>query len=338
MDIATAKKIISDELLANDDINEVYFSFFGGEPFLAFDLIKELHSYIIEQAKATKKRVCCTSTTNGTLIHGEIKDWLIKNADTFKCGLSYDGTDSLQNINRSNSASKIDLHFFKSVWADSSIKMTISPKTIEHFADGVIFLHNNGYDVACNLAYGMNWEDYDFHKAYENQLFKLVNYYLEHPTIKPCNMLDKAIFIIDGEIPTTIRKWCGSGTNMKTYDIHGNCYPCQYFMPISMEGDNKKISFKDKRFETEIPVEAFSPKCQSCKLLKACPTCMGANYTETGNLYHKDDKYCDYIKSEFLATSYLKWEQIKRDQLKVDDNTKYRLLQGIKVVQEELVK
>lgn len=50
-------------------------------------------------------------TTNGTLIHGEIKRWLYENRDKITLKLSLDGNRKSHNINRSNSFDKIDLDF-----------------------------------------------------------------------------------------------------------------------------------------------------------------------------------------------------------------------------------
>lgn len=48
------KKIIEKEINTNDEYPEIIFEFFGGEPFLEFDLIKELYEYIWNP-KFTKK-------------------------------------------------------------------------------------------------------------------------------------------------------------------------------------------------------------------------------------------------------------------------------------------
>lgn len=54
MSVETAKKIIEKEINTNDEYPEIIFEFFGGEPFLEFDLIKELYEYIWNP-KFTKK-------------------------------------------------------------------------------------------------------------------------------------------------------------------------------------------------------------------------------------------------------------------------------------------
>lgn len=56
MDFATAKQIIDRELSNASDVEEFEFDLFGGEPFLEFDLIKQITEYICE----SKGDIPCT--------------------------------------------------------------------------------------------------------------------------------------------------------------------------------------------------------------------------------------------------------------------------------------
>lgn len=110
MDVAVAKKIIDKEIENSSDYDRLEFDLFGGEPFLAFDLIQEITDYICNR-KISKPHTIFL-TTNGTLVHGKIQDWLIEHSCCVVCGLSLDGTREMHNINRSNSYDSIDLDFF----------------------------------------------------------------------------------------------------------------------------------------------------------------------------------------------------------------------------------
>lgn len=54
------------------NIKKIYISFFGGEPFLNFPLIKKVAAYARESASALDKVVCFTVTTNATLLDEEV--------------------------------------------------------------------------------------------------------------------------------------------------------------------------------------------------------------------------------------------------------------------------
>lgn len=86
MSVETAKSIVDYELKNFADFEGIEFDLFGGEPFLAFDLVREITDYICSK----KGDIPCTvfATTNGTLVHGEVQDWLREHVGCFICGLA----------------------------------------------------------------------------------------------------------------------------------------------------------------------------------------------------------------------------------------------------------
>ena len=143
------------ERAIRDNIEYVEILFHGGEPFLAFERIKEICDWIWTQEWPVK--YICYATTNGTLIHGEIRNWLLENKDRFILGLSLDGTPEMHNRNRSDSYSKIDIDLFRNTWPEQGVKMTPSPGTLSSLADGVIYVHELGFKKNnCTFASGVN--------------------------------------------------------------------------------------------------------------------------------------------------------------------------------------
>ena len=142
MSFETAKLIIDNELATSNDGETYEIEFFGGEPFLNFKLIKEIVEYV--KSTYSHLKVYFNASTNGTLIHGEIKEWLLNNKDIFAPGLSLDGTREMHNLNRpfknSNIGSYdfIDIDFFRS-YENAHAKMTVSPATLPKMTEGMIF-------------------------------------------------------------------------------------------------------------------------------------------------------------------------------------------------------
>ena len=70
--LADAEKIkgIIAEYLNNEELEEVNIDFFGGEPWLKFDLIREVCEWVWD--RKWKNKYIFYTTTNGTLVHGEI--------------------------------------------------------------------------------------------------------------------------------------------------------------------------------------------------------------------------------------------------------------------------
>ena len=106
--------------------------FHGGEPFLSFQKIKVICERLWEEQFPEFYRFHIT--TNGTLIHGDIQDWLYKNRDKIILKLSLDGDKASNDINRPNSFDLIDIRFFVKTWPNIRVNMTITPETLSYFA------------------------------------------------------------------------------------------------------------------------------------------------------------------------------------------------------------
>lgn len=332
MDFDVAKKIIDRELSRNGDFEGFEFDLFGGEPFLEFDLLKDITEYICER----KGSIPCTvfATTNGTLVHGEVQTWLREHDGCFVCGLSLDGTREMHNLNRSNSYDDIDLEFFLEMYPEQDVKMTISKETLPNLAEGVIELHQRGFLVSCNLAYGIDWSDPQNTEILNRELHKLIDFYLKNPDIEPCSMLEMGITNVGAYTEEAVR-YCGAGKYMRSYDVDGRAYPCQFFMPLSV-GEEKAAAVKDIQFPDEfLPEELLDEKCRKCVIRSACPNCFGSNYASTGNIYSREDNLCRLTKIIMRARSYFRAKQWELGQLHESEDMQ-ALLRAIVKIQEEL--
>lgn len=324
------KQIIEEEFSKSKCCEKVIFELFGGEPFLQFGLIKEIVEFL--KTNNWDMPYVVSITTNGTLVHGEIQDWLIQNREILNVGLSLDGTKSMHDANRSNSFELIDIPFFANFSENPRVKMTISEKTLNSLAEGVIYLHNCGFIIDCNLAYGIQWHEQRFLKVLHDQLLLLIDFYIKNPKIHPCSMLSSHIEVVNVPPTNTSTKWCGTGKYMVAYDINKNPYPCQFFMPVSMDTpDELDIEIPDN-----IPMELLPKMCRTCPCVNICPTCYGSNYNETGNPYQKSVDYCSMMKIIFLANSYFKWLQLSSDSFEFTKEERIVYLRSIEIIQNYL--
>ncbi len=329
----TAKSIIDAEFSNLKADEKIEFDLFGGEPFLEFELIKQITEYI---CSVKENRQCqIFATTNGTLVHGEIQEWLKLHECCFVCGLSLDGTREMHNINRSNSYDDIDLEFFRNLYPQQDIKMTISKETLPYLADGVIELHQKGFLVSCNLAYQIDWSATENIELLNRELHKLIDFYLKNPDIEPCSMLEMGIFNVGTNGDDALR-FCGAGLSMRSYDVDGRFYPCQFFMPLSV-GEEKAARANQIEFPTSImPTELIDKKCRDCVIRSVCPNCFGANYASTGNIYKRDDNMCKLTKLTLKARSYFRAKQWELGQLKGTPDEIQATLNAIVKIQEQL--
>lgn len=328
INIEEAKKIISNEMNLDDDYDRV-FEFFGGEPFLEFEKIVELHDFL--SSKKWRKKWSTIITTNGTLVHGKIINWLLEHKKTVQVALSIDGTPYMHNTNRSNSYDLIDFDFFAKTY--SIAKMTVSSKTLPYLSEGIIHIHNLGFKVVtANLAFGVDWSNDNNLSIFATELHKLADFYIDNPKISPSNIMDLNIKDIDPNSRSSATRYCGAGVEMVAYEIDGTSYPCHTFAPISVGEDIAHKSLK-LTFEKEINLNYLDEKCRNCIVANVCPNCYGINFSTTGNMYSKDDSFCKMIQVQFVANAYFKYRQYLTKTLHLSPKEEYRLLNNIKLVQ-----
>ena len=312
MDFPLVKSILDEALDDDARFDEYEIDFFGGEPFLKFDLIKETIAYVAKTYP--QKQLVFMATTNGTLVHGEIKEWLQKHSDIFVCALSLDGTKRMQDINRCGSFDSIDVDFFAKTWPRQPMKMTVSAETLPYLSEGIIFMHENGYNFTSNLAFDIDWSNGENEAILERELMNLIRYYLDHPEIAPCQFLSIPIHMIASTHPDDSFRQCGAGEEMFSYDVDGKAYPCQFFMPVTL-GEERAEQAKSLQFPEEIYRTDFPSPCCDCPAIRICHTCYGANYELTGDPLKKDEGWCKLQKITFKANAYFCWEKYKLDRL-----------------------
>lgn len=329
-----AQELIRNEL-SSPGLKQAIIYFHGGEIALHFDVIKRICEWVWKQK--FEPEIKFAASTNGTLIHEDIKKWLELHSTDFQIGLSLDGTKEMHDINRNNSFDKIDVQFFKSTWPNQPVKMTISPLTIDKTAEGIIYIISQGLYVSANLAYGCEWGQDKLKKAYAKELSKLADFFISNPEIElPKRPLCKNIELIGKYVlshkPQKHVKWCGTGEFMVCYSPEGNKYPCQMFMPSS---GNEKINIP--------PIENIQiiSSCKSCCILSICPSCYGYNFINTGIISKAPDGLCDYTKLETLCYSYILSTMLKdankyKHTRHMSDITKALCIKGIRYIQENL--
>lgn len=305
LDIAQKAIISTFEQAVAKNIEYVEILFHGGEPFMAFQQIKAICEWLWSEERPAK--YICYATTNGTLIHGEIKKWLLENKERFVVGLSLDGTPDMHNRNRSNSYSKIDVNFFLENWPEQGVKMTPSPGTLTSLAKGVIHIHELGFKRNnCSFASGIAWDkdelnqSINYRKILQEQLLELAVYYMENPTVLPVDMLNIKFLAVAAGINSMVDKLCGAGTIMHCYSPDGQCFPCHLFYEA-----NKERKIDPSSFDLSSPQLLSDKRCKGCILETICPTCYGGNYITYGDITHRDPYTCNITKIRSLAASWM---------------------------------
>ena len=304
IDVQVVKDIIA-EYLNCTEYDEVEIDFFGGEPFLEFDTIKAVCEWV--WSKEWRNKYIFFATTNGVLVHGEIKEWLRQHKKYFWVSLSLDGTRGSHNLNRSNSFDKIDIRFFKDSWPTQTVKMTISKETVEHIYDNIVYIHSLGFDITgTNFAEGIDWESKKYIKIVANELEKLCRYYVDHPDIKPVPLINMAIHKC-AEIKEK-HKWCGCGEHMAAYETDGKKYPCTFFTPMTFDKETmQQVAQLDfSCYDDFVDEDCYN----NCYLEPVCNCCYGANLLSNGVVNKRDRSKCELMKVRAVFSAALKAHKI----------------------------
>ncbi|MBR4834980.1 MAG: 4Fe-4S cluster-binding domain-containing protein [Thermoguttaceae bacterium] len=309
MDLATACEIVEREFDAverSDEFDSLRVEFFGGEPFLEFELLRQIVAWTTSAPRPVPYSFFVT--TNGTLLTPEIKKWLDARKELVNVGLSYDGTPEMQDVNRSNSSKDVDLEFFQTRYPRQTIKMTVSKQTLPSFAEGVVYLTERGFLVNPSCACGEDWEETDFDE-FRRQLALLGKYFGERPELEPIELLEVPFYRILE--PRTKQACCGAGVGFVAYDAAGEKFPCHLFAPVVLDG-GAALSEETFRRETSEP----DRRCENCLVFNVCPTCVGYNFGATGELNRRDRATCELFQRRCEVAAWFKTQRFERKKTK----------------------
>lgn len=332
MDFSVAKKIL-DKFYANTKPGDTtLIEVFGGEVFMNFELVKQIDDYVMTNYGDRKNYF--ETTTNGTLIHGEIQDWLSERKDRYMISLSLDGTREMHNKNRpfingKGSYDSIDIDFFLRTWPDHQAKLTMSTLSLPNLAEGIIAIHELGFVCDATLSTGVDWSYADNEELFTQELSKLVDYYVANPEKELCTMLNYDLRLVFSKLNKNLR-FCGAGEMTRCYDLDGNVYPCQGFAPVAL-GEEAK-TYKDYDVN-KFDLQKHNP-CVGCKFFFLCANCYSSNLVTTGCCHLVDINLCMAYRLCILASAKIQFERIKmKKEITNDDRL---VLKAISVIQSEI--
>lgn len=326
MSLELAKSIILNEIeeIKRSEINDaIKIDLFGGEPLLNFSFIQEFCEWFWNQD--IKIPHIIYATTNGTLLDPKKQEWFRQHKDDFVLVMSVDGDSAMQLENRGCTMEKLPIEFAHKLWPDQPFKMTISSNTLPNLAQGVISLLQKGYLVESRLAQGETWK-YGDEIIYKRELNIIADFYLQNPQYLPGTLFTR--YYGDVLHHKTPLKFCGTGTNMIAYDVDGKKYPCHMFSPIVLGKDArenlKKIDFYDLN-------ALIDESCKQCKMLRLCPSCLGFNYLQRGNIKKRDKSMCKLLLAEAQIVSTFQIKYYVKNKSILSDAEKVKLKAALKV-------
>ena len=236
-------KAALDFLIANSqNRRNLEVDFFGGEPTLNFQVVKDLVKYGREQEKIHNKNFRFTLTTNGVLLNDEIMEFA--NREMANVVLSIDGRKEVNDHMRPfpNGAGSYDLIVPKfQKFAESRnqvnyyVRGTYTHNNLD-FSKDVLHLADLGFrQISVEPVVAQNADDFAIREEDLPQLFeeydKLAKEMIRRQ--KEGNGFQFFHFMIDLEGGPCVAKrlsGCGSGTEYLAVTPWGDLYPCHQFV------------------------------------------------------------------------------------------------------------
>ena len=242
MSYEVGKKAL-DFLIANSGTRRnLEVDFFGGEPLMNWQVVKDLVAYGREQEKLHDKHFRFTLTTNGVLLNDEVQEFVNKEMDNVV--ISLDGRKEVNDQMRPfrNGKGSYDLivpkfqklaesrnqekYYIRGTFTRNNLDFS---KDVEHFAD-------LGFkQMSIEPVVGDDTEPYAIQKEDLPQIFeeydKLAKFLIEREKSgRGFNFFHFMIDLTGGPCVYKRLSGCGSGTEYLAVTPWGDFYPCHQFV------------------------------------------------------------------------------------------------------------
>ena len=242
MSYETGKQAL-DFLIANSGSRRnLEVDFFGGEPLMNWDVVKQLVAYGREQEKLHDKHFRFTLTTNGVLLNDEIMEFANKEMDNVV--LSLDGrkevNDKMRPFRNGKGSYDLIVPKFQKL-ADSRnqekyyVRGTFTRDNLDFSKDVLHFADLGFKQISIDPVVG---EDSDFYSIKKEDLPKIFEEYdaLAKALVerekegKGVNFFHFMIDLDGGPCVAKRLSGCGSGTEYLAVTPWGDLYPCHQFV------------------------------------------------------------------------------------------------------------
>lgn len=232
--------------------SELHISWFGGEPLLAMDVIRNLSTQLMELCKVEHKRYTSSITTNGTLLTLDVFKELQKYR-VISYQITIDGIKDIHDVQRplANGNSSYDLI----IQNLSNIKNSVNGKTfvialrvnitkpiVEHIEEYIkdmdcLFGNDSRFQLMINIANDWGGERV---ASYRNELLSIEQ---NHDTFNKLHYILK-------QTPNNLNIYGIGASYMQELSFHPGCYVCnKNYLTIDSTGKITKCA-QEIRYET----------------------------------------------------------------------------------------
>ncbi len=299
-----------DFLIANSgNRRNLEVDFFGGEPLMNFDVVKEIVKYGREQEKIYNKNFRFTLTTNGVLLNDDIMEFA--NKEMSNVVLSIDGRKEVNDLMRPsrNGKGSYDLilpkflefakqrgqkdYYVRGTFTHNNLDFS---KDVLHFADlGFKQISVEPVVAEENESYALTWDDVPKIKEEYDTLAKEI--IKRNKEGKHFNFFHFMIDLEGGPCVYKRLSGCGSGTEYLAVTPWGELYPCHQFVgQKEYEMGNVFDGVKKEEIVDEFKTcNVYSKEdCKQCFAKFYCSGgCAANSYNFTGDINNTYELGCE---------------------------------------------
>ncbi len=322
MDFTTGKKALDFLLENSGDRENLEVDFFGGEPLMNFDVVKQLVEYGRLKEKEYNKNFRFTMTTNGVLLDDEKMEYL--NKEMSNIVLSIDGRKEVNDrvrrrVDGTGCYDKI-LPAFKKVKdlrgkQSYYVRGTFTKYNLD-FSNDVFHLFDEGFDqisvepVVCDSKEKYAITEADLPRVFSEYERLAQRMLINEKKGKKFNFFHFMLDLDQGPCAIKRLRGCSSGNEYVAVTTEGDIYPCHQFAGMT---DFKMGNVFDGTFNTEMKKEFAGahiyskPECKKCWAKFYCSGgCNANNFIYSGDIHIPHKLSCEIQKKRLECAIMIK--------------------------------
>ncbi|MCI8776413.1 MAG: thioether cross-link-forming SCIFF peptide maturase [Oscillospiraceae bacterium] len=329
MTFETGRRAIDFLIEKSEGRENLELDFFGGEPLMNFDTVKQIVEYARSREKECGKRFRFTITTNGLLLDDDKIDFI--NKEMSNVVLSIDGRKETNDnvrirVDGSGCYDSILPKFKKLVEQRGDkeyyVRGTFTKYNID-FSEDVFSLYNEGFDqisvepVVCGSEnpYALTEKELsEIFKEYE----RLAERILENEEKgEKFNFFHFMLDLDQGPCAIKRLRGCGCGNEYVAVTPDGDIFPCHQFVGIDefKMGNLYEGTFnQDMKSDFAAAHVYTKPECRECWAKFYCSGgCNANNYMYAGDVHNAHRFSCQIEKKRLECAIMLKAARLDRD-------------------------